>query len=479
MKNIILYLILFVLIPYAMAASAKDECYNCHFSNLEDKPGKMYSGDIHFVKGITCSGCHGGNSSSDDQDIAMSKNEGFTGVPNKKNIVDLCLNCHLNENTMKKFGSIKSVSHLKHFKQSAHSKNDIATCITCHGVHNIKKVSDPSSPVYALNEVKLCSKCHSDANYMKTFNPGMATDQFDKYKTSIHGIKNLKGDPKTATCSDCHSAHNIFNAKDPRASTYAFNVPSTCGKCHSDKDYMKSYNIPVDQLENYTKSVHGKALLKKHDAAAPACNDCHGNHGAIPVGVESISHVCGTCHALNAEMFNESPHANAFKQRNIPQCEVCHSNHLIESPTDALISRSNQSKCISCHRENNDKGFLALIAIEDGLDSLLKKQKYASKLLEKAENLGMDISDYRYELNELKKVLIEARTITHKASLPEFMTVMKSGFAIVNQAINDGNNALDDYYMRRWGLGWATLIITLLAVALYLKIKKIEKKQKS
>jgi hypothetical protein len=38
--------------------------------------------------------------------------------------------------------------------------------------------------------------------------------------------------------------------------------------------------IPHNQYEKFARSVHGIALLKKHDSGAPACNICHGNHGA-------------------------------------------------------------------------------------------------------------------------------------------------------------------------------------------------------
>ena len=83
---------------------------------------------------------------------------------------------------------------------------------------------------------------------------------------------------------------------------------------------MKEYDIPTNQYEEFTKSVHGVDLLEKHDLSAPACNSCHGNHGAIPPGVESISEVCGTCHALNAELFQASPHKKAFDEHNYPEC---------------------------------------------------------------------------------------------------------------------------------------------------------------
>ena len=44
-----------------------------------------------------------------------------------------------------------------------------------------------------------------------------------------------------------------------------------------------------------------------------------------------------------------------------------------------------------------------------------------------------------------------------------------------------GNNphAIDEYYFRRWGLGIATLIISIVGIALYLTIRKIEIKQQN
>jgi hypothetical protein len=37
--------------------------------------------------------------------------------------------------------------------------------------------------------------------------------------------------------------------------------------------------------------------------------------------------------------------------------------------------------------------------------------------------------------------------------------------------------AVEDFYFRRWGLGVATLIISILAGALYLTIRRIERAQ--
>ena len=473
-KFVILAIVLFTL-TFALS-QGKDGCYNCHKDAVGDKATELYPKDVHFKLGVSCADCHGGDKTSDDMEVAMSKGKGFIGIPKGDKIIDVCLKCHSNEMVMKKFGSNIDVNQFKLFKASVHGKSEIATCVTCHGVHNIKKVNDPTSPVYPTSEVRLCSKCHSDANYMKKFNPALPTDQFEKYKTSVHGQRILKGDTKVATCSDCHSAHDIFPANDPRSTVFASTLPKTCARCHSDANYMRDYKIPTDQYEKYAQSVHGKALLEKGDLSAPACNDCHGNHGAIPPGVKSISHVCGICHALNAEMFSRSPHAEVFEKRNIPQCEVCHGNHLIERPTDEMLGISTKSTCIKCHREG-EKGFEVAKQMRDMIDTLVMRTNRAKTILDEAEFKGMDVSDARYDMNDVPQILIKARTVIHTANLDEFKETIAPGYEIIDRVTKAGLDAIDEYYFRRWGLGMSTLIITILVIALYFKIKQIERKK--
>ena len=172
-----------------------------------------------------------------------------------------------------------------------------------------------------------------------------------KYKTSIHGIKNLKGDINVAECASCHGSHGIRAVNDPFSNVYPTNIPKVCSTCHSDKVKMAQYKIPTNQYSLYVKSVHGIALLEKGDLGAPSCNDCHGNHGAVPPGVESISKVCGSCHTLNMELFEKSIHKQAFDKENLPECETCHGNHGITNATDELLGTGENSVCIKCHKQ--------------------------------------------------------------------------------------------------------------------------------
>ena len=78
--------------------------------------------------------------------------------------------------------------------------------------------------------------------------------------------------------------------------------------------------LPTDQLAEYRNSVHGRALLEDGDFGAPACNDCHGNHAAMPPEISSIAQVCRTCHANNGALFDGSEHKKAFDSNGWPEC---------------------------------------------------------------------------------------------------------------------------------------------------------------
>ena len=483
MKRKYLTLFIVVLTVYLTSfAFAGDQCLNCHASN-GDKPAIKYKKDIHYTKGISCAGCHGGDSNTDDMEQAMNKSAGFIGVPKGDEISKACAKCHSNSETMKQYASSLPTNQWENLQTSVHAKSTlkgrehIAQCTTCHGVHEIVSVKNPTSPVYPLNVVKTCSKCHADIKYMKMYNPSLPVDQLEKYRTSIHGIKNEKGDTKVAECASCHGSHDIRNSKDVKSKIYAVNIPQTCSRCHSNAEYMKEYKIPTDQFEKFSKSVHGNALLVKHDAGAPACNDCHGNHGATPPGVESVSKVCGTCHALNAELFSESPHKKVFDEKKLPECETCHGNHEILIATDQLLGISPEAVCSKCHNENeNRKGYEAAKRMRGLIDSLEKSEGYAVSIVKDAEQKGMEISEAKFKLKDVRQARLQARTMVHSFNVENFQEVVENGRTIASQVSKEGQEAINEYYFRRWGLGIATLIISIVGVSLYLTIKRIERR---
>ena len=456
--------------------------HRCHLD--ADSPEAIaFKTDIHYASGLTCADCHGGDPTTDDQDAAMNKAKGYLGVPKKQDIPRVCGRCHGPGE-----GALKSRYHLddvlSKFHMSVHGRalesNPAGPqCVSCHGVHNIARVEEPRSPVHASKVVDTCAHCHSNASYMRDFNPTLPVDQKDKYLTSVHGKRHLAGDLKVATCVSCHSNHGILEVKDSRSPVYPTNVPATCAHCHADASYMASYGIPTTQYRDYKESVHGAALLKRGDLNAPACNSCHGNHGAAPPGVSSVIAVCGQCHQANEELYEKSPHRPVFERDRLPGCVVCHGNHGVRPPSDDMVSFTAPAPCAKCHRQGGtDKAAPGIVRIKGLLDSLTVGQKEAEGTLSRAENLGMDVSDARYSLKDVHQAEVQSRVAIHSFSPKDVDGAARPGITLVAQAHQAGLDAIQEYRFRRTGLGVSTLIVTFVVILLYLKIRSIERRQR-
>lgn len=389
---------------------------------------------------------------------------------------DNCMDCHQSWEE----GS-DSPSAL--YEQDVHFKAGLG-CSSCHGGNPELEDMDEvrQSPgfkgVPTIREIpEFCAACHSDPNYMVKHNPSLPTDQLEKYKTSVHGKRLFEnGDTKVATCISCHSVHNIQKPEIPTSTVYAVNIPATCATCHANPEHMKGYGIPTDQYDLYSQSVHGVALLVDKDLGAPACNDCHGNHGAIPPGVKSISAVCGLCHALVATKFNESPHRAAFDAVGIPECEVCHSNHLVKKPELSWVGTSDSALCIDCHTPDDGTiGLTTAATIHQAIIRLQLEYDSAEAVVDEADEKGMLVTDERFTLKEANQAIIQAATAVHTFNADSVQAVTDVGMTKAAAAYKAGVSKIGDYYFRRKGLGIATLIITLLAIGLYLKIRSTEK----
>jgi hypothetical protein len=328
-----------------------------------------------------------------------------------------------------------------------------------------------------LEVPKFCNRCHGDAVFMKKYNPGLPVDQYAKYLTSVHGKLNQAGDKKAAQCASCHPAHNMKPPSDPTSSVYAVNIPSTCGHCHADSAYMAPYGIPTNQLAGYTESVHGKALLERHDLGAPACNSCHGNHGATPPLTGAIANVCGNCHAFNAELFASSPHKKAFEEGGIPACEVCHSVHKIRQLTLDNLGDGPHSVCTDCHSaDDGTRGIAVAVALKNGLAGLEDEYNSADSLLGVAERKGMFVEDAQFQLKDARQSIIQANTLIHAFSDSLMHIKVDSATAVLTAVTRTADAQIGEASFRRLGLVISSLIISFVAIVLFLKIRDMERK---
>lgn len=381
-----------------------------------------------------------------------------------------CRSCHLT------LGEERLSDPARVYDTDIHAETGFG-CLACHGSGGFDRL-DPragflSKP--ARQEIPgMCGRCHSDGAFMRQFNPGLRTDQESEYWTSVHGQRlREENDQAVATCIDCHPAHEIRPPSDPESTVYPTHVIETCGRCHADEERMAPYGIPTDQVEEYRGSVHGQQLLEAGDVSAPVCNDCHGNHGAAPPGISSVRNVCGQCHSVMADFFDQSQHEEIFDAADLPGCVACHGNHGISMATDAALGTRSREVCTRCHTPGDPNG-QAFRQIAGVLDSLAMAVEESRAVLEDAENKGMEVSQALFELEDVTNAEVRARSAIHTLNVDAVRNETKAGLDIAARAEERGEEALEEHHFRRVGLGVSAGIILLLITAVFLRMRDSE-----
>ena len=431
------------LAPSAMEIVAQDNCILCHSDPGNQKANTLFStdpaarksnpilnlkefvSDVHFRRGLSCSGCHGGKPTDD-----MMTKEIATRWP------------------------------------AADSRHKDRSWIP-----------------------EFCARCHSDPNFMRGFNPTLPTDQLAKYKDSLHGQRLLEEkDSRAAQCVSCHGVHGIRNAKSRNSKIFAQNIPETCGACHADPAHMAGYKLPngdpfpTDQLAQYKTSVHGKALLEKGDLGAPACNGCHGSHAAMPPAVASVAQVCRRCHSQNGTLFDGSRHKKAFEDHKWPECGQCHGKHGIQKPSDAWIGNAPGTLCQDCHSKysaNNPTCSTTAALFRTTLDTLASGRESVAGQVEGLAERGLDVEPLTRAVGELDEALVQTRSKVHTFDASSFSAAAAPGTEALAKARAVVAESKGEYRFRTKGLLAAIGFMSLIAIGIALKLRDIEKRRKS
>ena len=346
-------------------------------------------------------------------------------------------------------------------------------CAACHG-------GDPTSndPTVAMSPAKgfrgvparrdiprLCGGCHADVTFIKRYEPNLPTDQLARYETSRHAQELAKGDQRAAVCSSCHHAHGILHVTDARSPVYPTHVVATCATCHA----RPGGSGPV---ERWRLSVHAAALAAG-DLSAPTCPRCHGAHGAVPPGIESVPAVCGQCHPQNMDLFRASPHQAAFQAASIGACEACHGHHDVVRPTDARVGLGAGSACAECHSAA-DAGGKAATQISAALGQATALAKEATTQVDVARARGMLMTDALVALESAHQQIVEARTLVHTVDPAQVESKTKAADTAADKALAEARRAFGEIRFRRRGLLVALALIVVTIVALVLKIRDVD-----
>jgi predicted CXXCH cytochrome family protein len=246
-----------------------------------------------------------------------------------------------------------------------------------------------------------------------------------------------------------------------------------CDRCHGDSDLMAGYGIPTDHYEEFVGSVHGDALLERQDTGSPACNDCHGNHGAMPPGVASVVQICGQCHANNMTYFAESVMADVWEEEGYGGCGECHGNHGVQKTHDDMVGTGERSVCVNCHGEG-DEGWESARAIREHLGGLTAAYDEAEAKRAEVHRRGMEDEEIVYLLQESHQTLVQARTLVHTFDPDQVGEKTDEGVAKATDALSLALEQIRESGRRRGGFGLVSVFVVILIVALYLKIRQVD-----
>ena len=497
-----------VLSAPSLRAQSDEECLGCHADaslSMERRGrtvslsvnGNAFSSSAHGALG--CTGCHTGLNASE--------------LPHAKRIKPVdCLQCHQSDNlntyAQSAHGVVKSGRaaascadcHTTHtiraltdlepkerktfaervcakchgtigvrYVQSDHGialfngVQGAPTCIDCHGEHGVQSSTLSESVTHRAQQAKMCETCHLDNPDVRA-RVGPSAGFIASYEQSVHGQAIAHGNDAAATCTDCHTSHDMKKGSNPKSSVAKLNIATTCATCHGD---IK---------EQYDESIHGKALVNGV-GASPTCTDCHGEHNILspqnaksPVAAANVSsQVCSPCHASvrltekyglagdRFRSFEDSFHGLAGRagSQEVANCASCHGVHDIRPSSDSTSSvhpANLAQTCGDCHpganvnftrgsvhviaSESNDQvlyfisnGYIGLIAVIIGgmffhnlLDFIRKSRRH---LQYRRGDLPRKHAAHRLYVR-----MTLAERIQHGTLLVSFITLVLTGFAL-------------------------------------------------
>lgn len=235
------------------------------------------------------------------------------------------------------------------FGNSVHGQANLQ-CVDCHT--QIEGYPHPPLQAstrrqYTISQYQTCAQCHRD--------------KYESTLDSVHQKALAAGNFEAAVCTDCHGAHDVKPADEPRTQ-----IPQTCRQCHTQI------------YDRYRQSVHGEALIGEGNSDVPTCIDCHGVHEVEGPAVNDqfrlfSPRICARCHADEELMAKYDISTDVFEtyvsdfhgttvtlfqkvtpdqETNKPVCIDCHGVHDIaraDDPDSPVISENLVTTCRRCH----------------------------------------------------------------------------------------------------------------------------------
>ena len=263
------------------------KCETCHADEAAGLVGSVHADG----KDHPCTSCHG------DAHYIVPKSDPKSAVY-PLNVPRTCGQCHGTEGMAKKHGLASVyplyIDSIHGFALSKEGLLVAANCQTCHGSHHILSHTDPKSATYKVNVPETCGKCHAGINA--------------DYQQGVHGKAVAAGKLGAPVCSDCHNAHAILQPTEAEFRTQSTPI---CGSCHKEKfsTYRDTFHSQLGSLGGYVETARCWDCHGAHEIL-PASDP------RSPINKANLVKTCGRCHTGANESFVQyQPHANAHNRK--------------------------------------------------------------------------------------------------------------------------------------------------------------------
>lgn len=297
--------------PFHSSVHSSLGCTGCH-TNIKEFPHP------DKVAKVNCASCHADAASAlstsvhanlpGQQACQTCHGDAHAIVPVKDpkssvyatNLPRTCGTCHGDKNFAQQHGLSEVYSqYMDSIHGFALTKDGLlvaATCSSCHGSHDILAPNNPKSRTYRTNIPVTCGACHQ------------GIDQ--QYFAGVHGKALQAGNAQAPVCTNCHTAHQIANVREL---SFQMKTSATCGNCHQQRygTYHDSLHAQVSAL-GYVETAHCWDCHRAHDIL-PASDP------KSTVAQANLVQTCGQCHSgANASFVTYAPHADPHNGREFP-----------------------------------------------------------------------------------------------------------------------------------------------------------------
>jgi hypothetical protein len=274
---------------------ARVDCATCHTDTVEKYRTGVHAkalatGPSEAASCVSCHGMHDILPSSDPQSRTYHLN-----------VASTCSTCHGDAGVTARAGLPGDIATKFHDSIHGRALNESGlvvapTCSDCHGAHDTSDPKDPGSRVAPGHVASTCGKCHE----------GIAL----KFTAGVHGAVLARGGTGAPACQTCHTSHGIQRSE---SAGWQLSVIGQCGTCHADRlaTFKDTFHGQVTNLG--FRSVAGCADCHGAHEVLPASDP------RSPIAPGNLVKTCGKCHENANENFVQyDPHANKHDRSRNP-----------------------------------------------------------------------------------------------------------------------------------------------------------------